>query len=239
MATGAYDSNGIWQYGESDNIALFSDLLNKSAASVSTAFTSDRARLATLEAGSLAGLIPVVPTSIVVATGTGATSTNGTVTVTGATNLSLNGVFTPKYRNYRIVFNMNCPTTGSSFSMRLRAAGTDNSAASYSYVGRRAISWSYGDGGGTATTSWSLIEGISGQGTTQTSVATIDLTTPQVSTVRTGLILQSGFIAEGSAYYGSAFYAGSHNVTASFDGVSFIPAGGTFTGTVNVYGYNN
>jgi hypothetical protein len=36
MATGTYDANGIYQYGEDDNIATFSGLLNLGQASVST-----------------------------------------------------------------------------------------------------------------------------------------------------------------------------------------------------------
>lgn len=56
MATGNYDANGIWQYGESDDIALFSDLLNLGQDSVSDAFTDDRSRITfienNLEAGS-------------------------------------------------------------------------------------------------------------------------------------------------------------------------------------------
>lgn len=49
MATGYYDANGIWQYGEDDNIALFSDLLNLGQDSTSDQFTNDRARIAFLE----------------------------------------------------------------------------------------------------------------------------------------------------------------------------------------------
>jgi hypothetical protein len=49
MATGAYDANGIWQYGEDDDIALFSDLLNLGQESTSDAFTDDRARITLIE----------------------------------------------------------------------------------------------------------------------------------------------------------------------------------------------
>ena len=49
MATGAYDANGIWQYGEDDDIALFSDLLNLGQESVSDAFTDDRSRITYIE----------------------------------------------------------------------------------------------------------------------------------------------------------------------------------------------
>jgi hypothetical protein len=49
MATGSLDTNGVWNYGEDDSIALFSDLLNLGTTSTSDAFTADRARLATIE----------------------------------------------------------------------------------------------------------------------------------------------------------------------------------------------
>jgi hypothetical protein len=49
MATGALDTNGVWNYGEDDSIALFSDLLNLGMESTSAAFTTDRARLSTIE----------------------------------------------------------------------------------------------------------------------------------------------------------------------------------------------
>jgi hypothetical protein len=49
MATGSLDTNGVWNYGEDDSIALFSDLLNLGTTSISDAFTVDRARLSTIE----------------------------------------------------------------------------------------------------------------------------------------------------------------------------------------------
>lgn len=51
MASGAgfYDANGVWKYGESDSIALFSDTMNKGMTSVSSAISADRTRLTTLE----------------------------------------------------------------------------------------------------------------------------------------------------------------------------------------------
>lgn len=49
MASGALDSNGIYQYGEDDVASLFSDLLNLLSSSTSTQFTDDRSRLTALE----------------------------------------------------------------------------------------------------------------------------------------------------------------------------------------------
>lgn len=52
MAAGAgyYDAEGVWQYGETDNIGtLFSDFMNVAPASISTQFVADRSRITTLE----------------------------------------------------------------------------------------------------------------------------------------------------------------------------------------------
>jgi hypothetical protein len=49
MSAGFYDANGVYQYGESDPIALFSATLNKGMDSVSDAIGLDRIRLTKLE----------------------------------------------------------------------------------------------------------------------------------------------------------------------------------------------
>jgi hypothetical protein len=50
MATGAPGTNGVWQYGEDDSEATFSELLNLAAGTTDTQIGLDRARLTTLEA---------------------------------------------------------------------------------------------------------------------------------------------------------------------------------------------
>lgn len=49
MATGALDGQGIYQYGEDDKAALFSDLLNLLAGSTSAQIAADRVRLGVIE----------------------------------------------------------------------------------------------------------------------------------------------------------------------------------------------
>lgn len=49
MATGYYDLNGVYRYGESDPIALMSDFMNLGQASNSAAISNDRARISFLE----------------------------------------------------------------------------------------------------------------------------------------------------------------------------------------------
>jgi hypothetical protein len=82
MATGSLDTNGVWNYGEDDNIALFSDLLNLGTTSTSDAFTSDRARLSTVESNLEA-------TSTFVAASATARDSHWGVPTTGAAQILL------------------------------------------------------------------------------------------------------------------------------------------------------
>jgi hypothetical protein len=52
MATGAPGTNGVWQYGEDDSEATFSELLNKAASSTDDEIGADRARITVLEASA-------------------------------------------------------------------------------------------------------------------------------------------------------------------------------------------
>jgi hypothetical protein len=62
MSSGFYDANGVYQYGESDPIALFSATLNKGMDSVSDAIGLDRTRLTTLETKTTDTWISFTPT---------------------------------------------------------------------------------------------------------------------------------------------------------------------------------
>ena len=236
MATGAYDANGIWQYGEGDNIALFSDLLNKSAASVSSAFTADRSRIATLEAGSLSGMIPVKASSVVVAGGTASASTNGTVTFTTATSISLNGCFTAAYRDYVIQIDVTASTGGvtTTENLRFRASGTDLTTTYY------ASSWGHNSNGGTyafgGTVNGAQWHFTYSDGTYNTGQfnSTIRVTNPQVTT-HTMAEHHSFSINNG---HGSSIGSNYIPNQTSYDGFTLFPGTGTITGKITVYGLN-
>lgn len=57
-------------------------------------------------ATSQIGLVPIVPTSVTVGSGSASVSTTGAVTFSSATNICLNGVFTSAYRHYQIVLDI-------------------------------------------------------------------------------------------------------------------------------------
>lgn len=235
MATGFYDANGIWNYGESDNIAPFSDTLNKLADSTSDAFTTDRARLATLEAGSLAGLIPVVPTSIVVATGTAAANDLGFVTFTGATALSLNGIFNGTYRNYRIVIQQNTSALGN-LLLRVRNSGTDNATANYSWgaIGSRMSTTSTVKQSNNSNATSASIADMSGS--TVRVLTTLDVTNMYDSLSKTYTSI--GISADATSAYSLAG-SGIIGVATPVDGFTIYTSAGNTTGSIQVFGYND
>lgn len=231
MATGFYDSNGIWNYGEDDNIALFSDTLNKLADSTSDAFTSDRSRLSTLEAGSLSGLIPVKPTSVTIAGGTASVNTLGVVTFTNATALSLNGVFTSLYSNYRFVLKVNSSVSCAA-QFRFRAAGTDNSSATVTMAGIGIYANNTQTYYNTQNDSRGYLGNFNGQGTTIAEI--ID---PNQTTVDRYVHYQT-FGVDGGTYtnYRAAF---KHSAAIAFDGFTITPSAGNISGYIQVFGYND
>lgn len=131
MATGSYDANGIWNYGEDDNIALFSDTLNMLAESTSDAFTDDRNRISTLEAGSLAGLVPVKPLTVTASAGSASVNDLGTVTFTNVTSIILDNLFNVVYRNYKIVYNATNTPNGTNYFFQVRASGSTTTSGYY------------------------------------------------------------------------------------------------------------
>lgn len=237
MALGSYDANGIWHYGESDNIALFSDTLNKLADSASSAITADRSRIATLEAGSLSGLIPIVPQTVQYTGGTVSTNTLGVVTFAGSTAVSLNGVFTASFKNYKIIWNLyaSSPSGGAAWYMRLRNGGSDASTADY-YSGGIDLAASTVTGINTSGNQL-LVGSLGSTYTSEFAHGSMELYRPK-ETKATGYNYQSACVYSGNNY--SSIRQGEFTQTNSFDGFSFYPGGaGNMSGTVQVFGFND
>lgn len=228
MATGSYDANGIYQYGEDDNIALFSDLLNLGTESTSDAFTDDRARLATLEAGSLSGLIPVKPTVLTVAGGTGSINDLGTVTFTNCTSIALQGVFTTLYRNYKIVLNI-AASAGGNVNYYLMSGAAANTANVYYNQELRALDTTVQG----QFLGWPTTNGIAGVGVTNGAIV-LDVYSPNIAT---GTSVMSDSNMGGSYYLRK--YHNRHGQDVAFDGFNFQASTGNLTGKATVYGYND
>jgi hypothetical protein len=137
--------------------------------------------------------------------------------------------FTSTYANYRIIFSAN-NTANSGFSLRLRAAGSDNTASNYrSYVTWNSYGGSTTTGTSTNTTSW---DNLNYANTGNPFTLVFDLLSPKETAETQFLGIHNEVAAGGTSV---AYF----NATTSFDSLSFILGTGNMTGTVKVYGYSN
>jgi hypothetical protein len=176
------------------------------------------------------GLVPMVPTSVAVGSGTGTANTLGQVTYSGASSVSLNGVFTSTYRNYKVVGQM-LGSAGLDLFIRLRASGSDNSTAN-SYTNQISFVTSATVSAEDLTStsakflpnaSSTLINTFSAEFFNPQIAAATGITTSAISNQNAGYWVNCGII---------------HDQTVSYDGFTFLATGGTITGTLSVYGYN-
>ena len=179
------------------------------------------------------GLRLITPTSIVTTGGSGSIGTNGIVSFTSASAISLNDVFSTTYDNYRIVLELTA-SANIAIDMRMRFNNADNSSANYwnnRTLGQASTVASVG--ATTADTSFLRIaEFESG-----ISTGSYDLFSPfktQITSIQ-GL----NQFRYTSFYQHSEMKTGQMTVTTSYTGFSLIPTSGNITGTIAVYGYKD
>jgi hypothetical protein len=228
MATGAPGTNGVWQYGEDDSEATFSALLNKAASTTDTAIGLDRERLDDLEAKPLSGLIPVVPSSVVIATGSGSANAIGEINFTGATTVNVNGVFTSDYSKYRILFSGNGSSSPIEILFRWRASGVDKII---NYYG--GATWSTYNSGPTAI---GQRNNSNNAFVVPVAAGTTSHAQLEVSTIGTAYSFTSSIY---STFYSGGGAGGYEAPATGTDGFTFFVGTGNFTGKIQVFGYNN
>ena len=153
---------------------------------------------------------------------------NGSVTFSSCATLSLNGVFSADYDNYIVVMRSSA-SNNANLTMRLRAAGTDNSTAS-SYVRQYIEATGATIASGRATANASVVAGLYPAQRDGVMVSIYGPYLSQPTAYRS--ITALGYL---NAYLND--FAVTHNQSTSYDGFSFIMDSGiTFTGLVAVYG---
>jgi hypothetical protein len=191
-------------------------------------------RVTTLESFPT-GLIPIFPASVTTSSGSASVDAQGNVTFTGVTAISLNGVFTSAYENYRIMVGGNwiSNVSGTGTGLRFRAAGVDNTSNLY-----------YGQGlyqtgtGGASPSQWSTgnsFHYLSNLHTTGYGITTIDLFSPAQPVRTHGIDANQGIASNVGVY---SHHATLHDSAVSYDGFTIITnSANTMTGRVKVYGY--
>lgn len=186
----------------------------------------------TADWGSRAGLAKVIPSSVAVGSGTGSADSTGKVTFTTVSSVSLNGVFTTNYTKYFLQTNFQ-GSAGGGTNMRLRASGTDTSTGIYKRQYLAATGTSVTAARTTTDTSWINILYVPDNIEYNSSQLFIE--NPAQTTYTSAFSL---FATSLNALLESNFQVYSIGATTSFDGFTLIPASGTITGNVTVYGYN-
>jgi len=175
------------------------------------------------------GMKLIVPTSAV----NGTISATGAVSFSAQTSVSLNGVFSSTYDNYKVMIIL---TTAASAGIRFRTrvSGTDLTSSTYRhlsyYANSAANSFSALDASSSATS------GSLGYGGSRSSSIEFDIFNPKLLEY-THLRAKSTF-ADGTNMF--ALDSGIVvNDLVSYDGFTIYPESSNITGTIRVYGYKN
>jgi len=180
----------------------------------------------------VSGLVKVVPTSVAVGSGSGSSDSLGTVTFSGASSVSLNGVFNSTYANYKIMFMANAASATTTLYFRFRTT-SDDTGTNY-YAASNGVNWSNGGVSNNLITQSAFIVGalvINDAGYTRFNY---DCFSPNLGTYASLLGGQSSGIVGGPAHNHGALWS----VTATqFTGFTVYPGSGNIGGTISVYGY--
>ena len=176
------------------------------------------------------GLRPIQPTSAVIASGTGSSNSLGQINFTNATSVTINGVFTSNYRNYRIICSL-AQSAEAEIRLRYSVGGVVTASNYYQGAGRAA---------GNVFDNYSITNGaqhvisLTGSGGGTNIVSDIyrpnEVGTTGITNLGTGL---------GGGYGICIFGGGNQQNTTQFDGFYIFPATGTITGSIQVFGYND
>lgn len=144
--------------------------------------------------------------------------------------VNIDSCFSSTYDNYLIIFNVTSSSGTNAMNLRFRTSGSDNTTSNYGNTwkyntfGSGGASGNLGSAGGSNI---AYIHDITGGAT----FMRMNVMNPFAST-KTGFtydVVQTN-------YYGDTG-SGIFDATTSFDGIAFISAAGTITGTVSVYGF--
>ena len=173
------------------------------------------------------GMRLVVPTSAT----NGTVGATGAVTFSGVSSVSLDGVFSSAYDNYKIVaFVKGSADAAGKFRFRNTGSGADNTTSNYWWGG-------YYQGYGATTT----INPETGGGAVNTATISgvSSLAGGFAADVFSPFLTDYTLVCAPSADSYNRQYSIQFRATTSFDGFTFYPGSGTITGTVRVYGYKN
>lgn len=173
------------------------------------------------------GMKLIVPTSAT----NGTIGASGAVSFTSVSSVSLDGVFSSTYDNYKIVaFVKGSVDAAGKFRFRNTGSSADNTTSNYWWGG-------YYQGYGATTTINPETGGGAVNAATISGVSS--LAGGFAADVFSPFLTDYTLVCAPSADSYNRQYSIQFRATTSFDGFTFYPGSGTITGTIRVYGYKN
>jgi hypothetical protein len=152
-----------------------------------------------------------------------------TTSFSAVSSQSVNDVFSTTYENYFLLTRITDMSVGDNVLIRMRVGGSDDSTSNYSRLGLR-ITTTVDRVAQYAQTSYPIGETGTKKGAFQTII---------YGPFLAALTQFNGLITNGFQNpMENGFNMGAHNVATSYTGFTLIPASGTMTGNVSVYGYS-
>jgi hypothetical protein len=182
------------------------------------------------------GLVPIQPTTVTIATGTGSTNALGKITFSGAQTLIIDGIFSNQYTNYKLVLSGGSVSATSRIAFRFVKNGVQESGATaYKYAGLASFS------SGSTSAHTSNGTNFINLGQHQTVAGAFSLSYDMFDPVNGLRLSMSGK----STVWNSAFAEYSlsgwldSGVANAWTGISLIAVDATFSGKVQIFGYND
>lgn len=180
------------------------------------------------------GLVPIIPTSVTVSSGSSSTSTNGFITFTSVGSIMLNGVFSTQYKKYLVTYDALDSATNA-LLVRLSTGGTANTSSTYDEQFLSSVDTTVSSARNYNVARFSL----NTTGSSRKTMGEFVLTSPAdaVWTSYAANSMARNNETSSSTIY-NVFIKGTFSANTQFDGLQILPNGvSTLTGNVQVYGY--
>ena len=183
------------------------------------------------------GMVQIIASSVTKgASGSASVNSKGVVTFSGTESISINGVFSSTYTNYKVLVSIDSSTSTGHGNLQFRfgTSGTPNSNTNYNSKGLYFDSGSPGglEQSGAGKIGFGYLE-FSPSANTGTKASVVDILNP-FETKQTYAFVQG---------FGNQFRYCVSNVlfdaTTSFTDFYIFPNSNGITGTARIYGYNN
>lgn len=185
------------------------------------------------------GLVPISPSTVVVAGGSAGSSVTslGSVNFWDAANITINGVFTSAFKNYKIVFRHAYCSANNEIALNWTAAGTASSTGYYvatHRINQAGTRFPFNCGANLG----SMFINSFDAGYSRYGYSVIEINNPATTDQTISVFHSFGTHYDGTGV--SNYQGGSWHTAASvFDGFKLTTTLGTFNGVLQVFGHND